>query len=343
LGLAAIVGMMISMQYRPLGTTGIRISAVSFGAGPVPGLLTRGDAADTQRTTLRRALDAGINWFDTAATYGDGQSELSLGRALRELSADHVHVATKVRLSTESLTDIRGFVHRSVRESLQRLGRTRVSLIQLHNSITPRRGDQPTSITPADVLGPKGVLETFRELREEQLVDHCGLTGLGEVNALREVIGSGGFESIQAPYHLLNPTAGVSFAPAGIEADYGNIFDDCARQGMGILAIRVFAGGALAGLPPSAHTKTTKFFPLAIYERDSRRAAALAKEVGPFPSLRELAIRFVLSHHSVSSALIGFSSPEQIDEALTFAERGPLDRQLVATLYHWLQHHDRQT
>src|SRR5947209_3224600 len=123
------------MQYRPLGTTGIRISAVSFGAGPVPALLTRADAADRQLATLRAALDAGINWFDTAPTYGAGQSESSLGAALAKLAPAGVHVATKVRLPVEELSHIRRFVLASVDASLQRLNRPQVTLLQLHNSI----------------------------------------------------------------------------------------------------------------------------------------------------------------------------------------------------------------
>src|SRR5262249_34695378 len=144
------------LEYRPLGTTGIRISAVSFGAGPVPALLTRSDAAQRQRETLRAALGAGINWFDTAPTYGDGQSEASLGAALAQLHPPDVHLATKARLTAEGLADIPRFVRESVAASLRRLQRPRVTLLQLHNSITLRRGDQPTSITPEDVLGPGG-------------------------------------------------------------------------------------------------------------------------------------------------------------------------------------------
>jgi aryl-alcohol dehydrogenase-like predicted oxidoreductase len=86
------------MQYRPLGTTGIEVSAVSFGAGPISTLMT-GDDSARQRAVIKRAVEAGVNWFDTATTYGDGQSESNLGRVLEELgAASHVHVATKVRL-----------------------------------------------------------------------------------------------------------------------------------------------------------------------------------------------------------------------------------------------------
>jgi len=320
------------MHFRLLGQTGIRISAVSFGAGPVPALLTASGESDQQLATVRRAIESGINWFDTAATYGDGQSEASLGQVLASLPSAEVHVATRVRLPAARLHDIRGYVRESVAASLARLRRPRVTLLQLHNSITSRRGDQPTSITPADVLGPQGVAAAFAELRDQGLVDHLGLTGLGDIPSLFEVLQSGKFETVQTPYHVLNPSAGSDAAPAGAEADYGNLIGECARLNIGVLAIRVYAGGALAGQPPSAHTRTTKFFPLNIYESDQGRAALLAQDLPPGLSLKELALRFVLSHHGISSALVGFSSPAQIDAALQFADRGPLDAEFLAWL-----------
>jgi len=320
------------MQFRQLGTTGIRISAVSFGAGPVPALLTATEQGDLQLATVRRAVEAGVNWFDTAATYGNGQSESALGRALSALAPAEVHIATKVRIPAERLDDIRGYVRDSFTGSLERLRQPRVTLLQLHNSITPRRGDQPTSLTPADILGPNGVVAAFAELRDRGLVDHLGLTGLGHPQSLIEVLRSREFETLQTPYHLLNPSAGSDSVPAGAEADYGNLIGECERLNIGVLAIRVFAGGALAGQPPSAHTRTTQFFPLNIYESDQRRAAELLGDLPADLSLRELALRYVLSHHGVSSALVGFASPTQIDESLDFAEHGPLDERLLAWL-----------
>jgi aryl-alcohol dehydrogenase-like predicted oxidoreductase len=140
------------------------------------------------------------------------------------------------------------------------------------------------------------------------------------------------FETIQVPYHLLNPSAGSLFVPAGVEANYGNVIGECERLGIGVLAIRVYAGGALAGQPPSAHTRTTKFFPLTVYERDQRRAAALDGDLPRGLTLKEAALRFVLGHLGVSSALVGFSSPEQIAEAAAYAEHGPFDPELMVWL-----------
>lgn len=317
------------------------ISPISFGAGPVPGLLTNTDGAERQRATIRQALESGINWFDTAATYGEGNSERSLGAALNapEIAGNfpEFHIATKVRIPAEHLGDIRGFVRRSFAESLERLRQPRVTLLQLHNSITIERGDHPTSISVDDVLGPGGVLAAFRELRGEGQITNFGLTGLGSVPALSEVLATGEFETIQIPYHLLNPSAGAAVTPAGIEADYGNLITECARLEMGVLAIRVFAGGALVGQSPSAHTRTTKFFPLALYERDRQRAEDLRRQLPAGLSLPEVAVRFVLSHPGVSSALVGFAGPEQVEEALGFAERGPLEQSLTDTLECWWQ------
>jgi aryl-alcohol dehydrogenase-like predicted oxidoreductase len=302
------------MRYRVLGRTGIEVSIVSFGAGPVSGLMT-GTDADLQTATVAAALAAGINWFDTAAGYGRGASETNLGRALRELrAANTVHIATKVRIPTDADEPIGDAVQRSVEGSLQRLGLPRVALLQLHNGLTGHRGDEAASVTPADVLGPGGVLDAFRRLRDEGLVRHLGLTGTGQPAALREVIRSGWFDAMQVPYNLLNPSAGQA-VPVDGETDYGNVMADCAAERMGVFAIRIFAGGALLGQPPGAHTQTTPFFPLALYERDLERARRIQKGVGK-QAMSELAVRFALAHPAVTSAIIGFGSPRQVADVV---------------------------
>lgn len=300
------------MRYRVLGRTNLRISELSFGAGPVSTLMV-GDDAARQAETMAHAIDVGINWFDTAATYGDGQSERSLGRAH---GLEDVHLATKVRLAEKDLDAIGPAVRHSFTQSLERLQRSRVTLLQLHNSITARRGDEPTSLTPADVLGPGGVLEEFRRLRAEGRIAHLGLTGIGQPAALTEVIRSGEFDTLQVPYHLLNPSAGRAMPAGWSETNLGNVIAECAKVGMGVLAIRVLAGGALADNPPSPHTLKTPFFPLALYERDRARAALLRSRLPAGRILPREAVRFALAHPQIQSALIGFGSPGQIDEAV---------------------------
>ncbi len=308
------------MQYRELGETGIKISVLAFGAGPVSTLMV-GDDREQQQRVIAHALQRGINWFDTAATYGGGQSERSLGSALEELGVGgEVHLATKVRLQADQLGDIRSAMVRSLEASLERLRVDRVTLLQLHNAITPRRDDEPTSITPEDVLGEGGVAAVMESLRRQGLVSHVGLTGIGQPDSLRQVVSSGRFACIQIPYHLLNPSASFAVGADFRQTDYGELIEDCARMRMGVLGIRVLAGGALADNEPSPHTLTTPFFPLSLYQLDRQQARRLRERLaasqGTDWSLSQLAIRFVLDHPSISAALIGFADPWQIDQAL---------------------------
>lgn len=307
------------MNYRQLGYTGLRVSEISFGAGPVPGLMITSAKVALQSDTVRRALDAGVNWFDTAATYGDGQSESGLGAALRAAGADQsVHLATKVRLMPEHLGDIKENVKESIRGSLRRLGRERITLLQLHNSITRERGDQPTSITSLDVLGKGGVLEAFAELQSDGVIEHFGLTGLGDLQALRETVVEGPWAGIQLCIDILHPLPELLFT--------------CKERGIGVIAIRVLAGGALAGQGPSAHTLKTKFFPIAIFEEDQKNAAELARSLPKDVDLKSAAIRFVLSQDEVTTALIGFATTAQVDEAVGYAQCGPLPKAWLQTL-----------
>jgi aryl-alcohol dehydrogenase-like predicted oxidoreductase len=317
------------VTYRILGRTGIRVSVVSFGAGPVSGLMTGADR-DLQLATVARALELGINWFDTAQGYGDGRSEESIGRVLAELGADDANIATKVRVPPEAMGRIADFIRQSVAASLKRLRRQQVTLLQLHNAITLERDSEPSSITPLDVLGP--VTSALTRLRQDGLIRYMGLTGTGEPNALREVIRAGPFDTLQVPFNILNPSAGTANASSDGETDYGNIITDCAAGGLGVFAIRVFAGGALLGRPPSEHTRRTRYFPLSLYERDLRRTERLRERVGEASSLPDVALRFVLSHPAVSSAIIGFGSPTHLAPLATTDFDRPLPNDLERVL-----------
>jgi aryl-alcohol dehydrogenase-like predicted oxidoreductase len=314
----------MAMRYRLLGSTGIPISEVAFGAGPVSGVMTD-PSPDRACIVVAHAIRSGINWFDTAAGYGAGQSETNLGIALKSITpSEPVHVATKVRLVTNDQADLRTQVVNSFRASLQRLQLPRATLLQIHNSITRNRDDEPTSITPDDVLGPRGILDALEDLRSRGFVDHFGLTGIGQPEPLRDVIRSGRFATIQAPFHLLNPTALVPSTLPSAKPDYGGFLRDAAKVGMGIMAIRVFAGGALLDAPPSAHTLKTPFFPLDLYERDRTVAVKIATQLGRDVPMSQWALKYVLSHTEVATAILGLATPHEIDAAVSVSERGPL-------------------
>jgi aryl-alcohol dehydrogenase-like predicted oxidoreductase len=260
-------------------------------------------------------------------------SESNLGARLAELRVgDHVHVATKVRLLEPHVGEIRRAVRDSLHASLKRLGRAKVTLVQIHNAVTSQPGQIPTSLAPAQVLAPGGVLEAMSDVVREGLADHLGLTGIGHADALREVMATGQFAAIQAPFHLLNPSAGLSGFKVPTEDDLDGLFDDCKRMNMGVFAIRVLAGGALAGNPPSEYTHRTKFFTIKQYERDQRRAANLARILPADLSLTEAAVRFSLTPLGMTSAIIGLATPGEVEQAVAWAKRGPLSGMLTTAL-----------
>lgn len=317
------------MEYRRLGLSTQQVSVISFGAGPVSGLMT-GDRHEDQIRVIRHAIHQGINWFDTAATYGDGSSERNLGRALRRVPPGHrIHVATKVRLQSSQLKDIPKAVRQSVNRSLQRLDMEHITMVQLHNSITASRGDLPTSITPQDVLGPRGVAATFEALRDEHRVQLLGLTGLGDTTSLTSVVRDGPWDGIQVPYNVLIPLSEDDRSAGSVDVDYPRLLETCADRQLGVMAIRVFAGGALTGQQPSAHTRRTRFFPLDLFHRDTMRADMLKRHLPPGLTIGELAVRFALSHRAVSTALVGPGSEKEIDQLAQYAAAGPLDDEVV--------------
>jgi aryl-alcohol dehydrogenase-like predicted oxidoreductase len=237
-----------------------------------------------------------------------------------------------VRIPPDDFDRVAEYVRELVSESLHRLRVPRVALLQLHNGITAGRGDEPASIAPGDILGRGGIRDALRQLQEEELVQHIGLTGTGHTAAMCEVIRSGEFDALQVPYNLLNPSAGTSAPVTNSETDYGNVIADCSAARMGVFAIRVFAGGALLDQPPSAHTLKTPYFPLALYQRDAVRVRLLGEIVGGRMTPAELAARFAIAHPNVSSAIIGFGSPEHVGEVARIPFDEPLPADLAALL-----------
>ncbi len=317
------------MEYRELGRTGLRISAVGFGSGNIGGLMVRGEHAE-QRAAVALALERGVNYFDTAAQYGEGRSEENLGRALRELGAQ-AYVGTKVRLGADQVADARQVLRRALEDGLRRLGRYGVDVCTLHNPVTLAPGERALGVD--DVCGP--VAEGMRALRDAGLTRFVGFTGLGDTAALQRVVREGGFDTVQCYFNVLNPSAGYPGSPDGVAQDFDGLLDQAAAAGLGVLAIRVMAAGALAAVPTRHPTAGDPGSVLAVgseYARDLARAERLrplAAELGLAGPL-ELALRFVLAKPGVSTALLGPSDRAQLAEALDWAERGPLPPDAVA-------------
>ena len=319
------------MKYRTLGRTGIEVSEIALGTGPISGLMT-GDDIERQTATLRKAQQLGVNWIDTAAGYGKGQSETSLGIALAQLdnSLGPMHVATKVRITSKQNQDVDAEIRTSVEQSLERLGRESVTLLQLHNAVTPRRGDQATSLTPDDILRSNGVLSAFRQLQNEGLCRYLGITGTGDADSLIRLVETAEFDTIQIPFNLVNPTAGYSVPPGFQETNYGQIANLARDKEMGVFAIRVFAAGALLGNPPTDYTRNSPYFPLSLYQRDMAAADRMVGHLQDTMSLKEAALRFPLTHVAVTAAIVGVKSDAEINEVVELSQRGPIDEGILA-------------
>jgi aryl-alcohol dehydrogenase-like predicted oxidoreductase len=322
----------MSMEQRPLGTTGLRVSALGFGCGAVGGLMVRGDHTQ-QRTAVSRALDAGITYFDTAAGYGAGRSEENLGRVMRDLGAwSRVVVGTKVRLGADDLADPARAIRASLEASLRRLGRSNVDVFHFHNPIAleTRSGG---SVDMATVLGD--IARGFQNVVDAGLARHAGFTGLGDTAALHEVVLAEPFHAMQTYFNVLNPSAGFA-GHAGGQQDFEALIDTAARAGRGVIVIRVLAAGAAAALPLSERPSNAGDPGAGLvagtsYERDLQRAAAartLAATLG-LESPVELAVRFGLSKPGVSTVLVGYSNLGHLEDAIRFTERGPLSQDVV--------------
>jgi len=312
------------MEMRPYGRTGIQVSVLGFGCGAVGGLMVRGDPRDQQRT-VARALDAGVNYFDTAVQYGDGESEKNLGRVLQSLKPANVVVGTKVRLADADRSPIADAVTKSLEASLVRLQRDHVDIFHLHNAITEASGGPALSVQ--QVLGE--VVPAFQRLRQQGKTRFLGLTCVGETGALAQVIDSGAFDSAQVVYNMLNPSAAEAL-PANYPAqDYGRLFDHTKRAGTGVIAIRVLAGGALSGSAdrhPIASPPPAPIGSALNYDGDIARAQRLLPLVkeGFAASLTEAATRFAISQPAIGTILVGMATPQEFEDALVAVLKGPL-------------------
>jgi aryl-alcohol dehydrogenase-like predicted oxidoreductase len=320
------------MQMRVFGRSGMQVSVLGFGCGAVGGLMVRGDHADQERT-VARALAAGVNYFDTAVQYGDGESEKNLGRILQKLKPANAVVGTKVRLQPSEYGRIAEAASASLDASLKRLQRDHVDIFHLHNPITETEGG--TALSVKQVLGE--VVPAFERLRQQGKTRFLGLTAVGDTPALHQVIDSKTFDSAQVVYNMLNPSAAEGLPKNYPAQDYGKLFDHTKAAGVGVVGIRVLAGGALSGSAerhPIASPPPEPIGSAMNYDGDierARRLLPLVKE-GFASSLTEAATRFALTHPAMGTILVGIATPQEFDGALAAAEKGPLPQAALERL-----------
>jgi len=354
-----------------LGRTGLQISELAFGGGVTGGILIEADEA-TRHAALARAVAAGINWIDTAPVYGNGASEETIGRHLASLSP-RPHVSTKVRLEAEDLGDIAGAIERSLEHSLRRLKSDRLTLLQLHNHLGEGVGAR-VALRPEQVLGRGGVADTFDRLRQQGLVRAVGLTVAGDAKACREVIDSGRFDTAQVYYNAINPSAAWQRLPAGWRGgqDFCGILAACSRHAMGVLNIRVWAGGVLASpVRPErlfvmtadtdadnevrcaaavraalaseasgqrghsearAHSASEDARERADDTRLEAGSSARAGLTSEGGTPAQAALRFALGNKEFATRVIGITAIAQLEEALAALAQGPLPAAAMSSL-----------
>jgi len=314
-----------------LGRTGLEISSLGFGCGAVGGLLVAGTASE-QKAAVAQAVALGVNYFDTAALYGNGTSETNLGRVLSELGLD-VLVGTKVRVDRASSVSVSEQIARSAEASLRRLRRDYVDLFQLHNVISATAADGLS----ADVVLAE-VVPAFQALLRVGKIRHFGITAFGETAAIKRVIKSNAFDTAQVIYNLLNPSAGSSTAPRmpGVK-NFDDILDDMAALSMGGLGIRVLAGGALSGSEsrhPNSLQTVEPFGSGARFEDDVRFAQRFIPAVTKYRlgDLVKASLRFTLSQRTLATTLVGIADLAQMEHAAAAIAKGPLTEEELGQL-----------
>jgi len=322
------------MKYRILGRTGLSVSEVGVGGagfGHVWGTTTDAECC----IAVRRAVDLGINFFDTSPMYGGGRSEDNLGRGLEGLR-ERVCIATKVRLqSEEDLADMEGAVRRSVEQSLRRLRTDRVDVLQVHHQLGPEGGRYMAAAGPPPRYAYRLTRELGLELGgamqrmvEEGKARFLGITAWdGHPEVVDQLLASGMFHTVQILYNLLNQTA-VAAPPAGFDdVDQGQAVSVARLNNIGVIGIRAHAAGALADQldrPAPGDSAVA---------RDHARCRKLSfLKKGPYTTMSQVALRFCLDQPHIATVVPGIKNLRELEETAACSELPPLDARDLAEL-----------
>ncbi|MEL6590900.1 MAG: aldo/keto reductase [Bacteroidota bacterium] len=296
------------MQFRPLGKSGFQISTLSLGTWQVGGKWGSGfDHANAERI-LHDAIDAGINFIDTADVYESGESEKAVGKVVRERS-EQIYVATKCgrqlnphtadRYTPEAL---RGFVE----ESLQRTGLERLDLIQLH-------------CPPTEIYYRPEIFGLFEQLQAEGKIGHLGVS-VEKVEEALKAIEYDNVVSVQIIFNMFR------HRPAGL------FFEQARKRNVGIIARVPLASGILTGkyhrdmaFSAGDHRHFNRngeafdkgeTFSGVPFEIGLDAAEALKDVLGTQYPLTHWALAWVLAFDEVSTVIPGASRPEQLHSNL---------------------------
>jgi aryl-alcohol dehydrogenase-like predicted oxidoreductase len=302
------------MEHRRLGRTGVSVSKLCLGAMMFGDWGTKDH--DESIRIIHRAVDAGINFIDTADVYSRGESEIIVGKALTGGRRDDVVLASKVHMPMGEDPNSRGnsrrWIIRGVEDSLQRLGTDWIDLYQIH------RYDPET-----DIDETLGALTDLVRAGKVRYIGHSTwpVSAIVEAQWTARERARERFVCEQPPYSILT---------RGVEAD---VLPTCARYGMGVIPYSPLAGGWLSGRyrkgsevhgPASvARQRLVNRFDMSLPANQRKldateQLAELADKAGM--TLIEMAIAFVLRHPAVTAAIIGPRTMEHLESQLAAAD-----------------------
>jgi len=290
------------LQMRLLGRTGLKLAEIGFGAWAIGGGSTGQSTPSDEASSLdalQRAFELGVNFVDTADSYGNGRSEELVGQAVK-VSPRRVHIATKVgRINRDAQDFSAAHIKSACDRSLERLGVTIIDLYQLHNP-------------PREVIESNEVWDALRELKDKTKIAHYGISvGNPEEGVL--AIQKGDVDAVQVVYNLLDRDA----------ADV--LFGVAESKSVGIIARMPLATGLLTGQFSSGHRFADDDRRRKSYSAEKLDAAVERAEKFRFLShgtgrtMAQAAIRFCLAHPAVSVVVPGIKTPYQAIEDIEAA------------------------
>ena len=311
------------MQYRPLGRTGLHVSTISFGAWAIGG--TWGAVNDEQSmAALHEALDAGVNFFDTADVYGDGHSERLLARLRRERTAPF-YVATKAgrRLVPHTANGYTGAnLAEFVERSLRNLDVESLDLLQLH-------------CPPTDVYYRPEVFDALDDLVQAGRIRYYGVS-VERVEEALKAIEYPRVQSVQIIFNMFRQRPAERFFP------------EAQRRQVGILARLPLSSGMLTGkltpastFAPDDHRRFNRegaafdrgeTFSGVDYETGLSAVDDVRRLVPDGWTMAQTALRWTLMFDAVTCAIPGGRTPPQVRENVSAADRPPLPEHTMAAV-----------
>lgn len=304
------------MRYRTLGKTGWQVSEIGYGAWGVGGKQWQGGSDEESLAALRRALELGVNFIDTALAYGDGHSERLVGRVVREAQT-RVYVATKVPPKNRLWPARRGisiehvfprdYIIRSTEDSLRNLGFDSVDLQQLH-VWNPEWLEREEWRRAAEDLKQSGKIRAFGV----SINDH-------DPDSALALIRTGLVDTVQVIYNIFDQSPQKHLFPLAIE------------QNIGVIARVPFDEGALAGAVGEDTVFPAGDFREFYFRKDRKkqvadRIQALRRDLeGIDGTLPEIALRFCISHPAVSTVIPGMRKVRNVESNCRVSDQGGLD------------------